>query len=165
MDVFDEFVIQRGDALWRSAWLLAGDAQLAEDLVQASLGKSYRVWRRMGPDEFEAYVRRTVFTTYLGWRRRRSFHEQPTEHLPDRVDSATARPSHDTVRALLQLPPRQRAVVVLRYFDDLTERRTAEVLGCSVGTVKSQTARALTSLRQSPHLQDRIQPGETDGGV
>ena len=151
---FDAFVLARGSALWRSAWLLTGEPHLAEDLVQTALGKSYRVWTRMAPHEFEAYVRRVMFTSYLRWRRRLSFHERPVERLPDETAAVAARPSGDLLNALRALPARQRAVVVLRYFDDLTERDTARVLGCSVGTVKSHTARALTTLRGSAHLTD-----------
>jgi RNA polymerase sigma-70 factor (sigma-E family) len=157
---FDSFVLARAGALRRSAWLLTGEPQLAEDLVQTALGKSYRVWTRMAPEEFEAYVRRVMFTSYLRWRRRLSFHERPVEHLPDGTAPNAARPSGDLLNALRTLPVRQRAVVVLRYFDDLTERETARVLGCSVGTVKSHTARALTALRQSTHLTDPSAGGE-----
>ena len=159
---FDGFVLARGSALWRSAWLLTGEPHLAEDLVQTALGKSYRVWNRMPPDEFEAYVRRVMLTSYLRWRRRLSFHERPAEHLPDGSAHIAERPSGDLLKALRALPARQRAVVVLRYFDDLTERDTARALGCSIGTVKSHTARALTALRGSAHLHRSVD-GATDG--
>ncbi len=80
-DGFDAFVGARGDALWRSAWLLTGDRQLAEDLVQTALAKSWRAWDRVGADGFEAYVRRVMYTTYVSWWRRRWRAERPTEHL------------------------------------------------------------------------------------
>ncbi|MDZ5621476.1 SigE family RNA polymerase sigma factor [Nocardioides sp. HM23] len=159
---FEAFVAARGDALWRSAWLLTSDHQLAEDLVQTALAKSWRAWSRVGADSFEAYVRRVLFTTYVSWWRRKWRGERPTADLPE-----TSTPTVDTdarndlVAALATLPRGQKAVVVLRYFEDLTEQQTADVLGISTGTVKSQCSRALTSLRSSPHLQ---QEDGTDGG-
>lgn len=152
---FDEFVASRGDALWRSAWLLTGDAQRAEDLVQTALGKSWRAWERVSANgSFEAYVRRAMYTTYATWWRRRWLGELPTAELPE---TPTPGPEpelrHDLLRALATLPRGQRATVVLRYFEDLSERETAELLECSVGTVKSQTARALARLRASSILR------------
>ena len=151
---FGAFVAARGDALWRSAWLLTGDHQLAEDLVQTALAKSFRSFDRVGADGFEAYVRRVLFTTYVSWWRRKWRGERPTEVLPE---TAAAAPDtdgrNDLVAALAELPRGQKAVVVLRYFEDLTEQQTAEVLGVSVGTVKSQCSRGLASLRSSPHLR------------
>ncbi|MDT0202010.1 SigE family RNA polymerase sigma factor [Nocardioides sp. AE5] len=148
---FADFVASRGDALWRSAWLLTGDSQLAEDLVQTALAKAWPKWGRV--DVFEAYVRRILFTTYASWWRRRWNGELPFADLPEHptydVDPTTR---GDLAAALAALPRGQRAVIVLRYFEDLTERQAAEVLGCSVGTVKSQTARALAALRSSSHL-------------
>jgi RNA polymerase sigma-70 factor (sigma-E family) len=152
---FDEFVASRGAALWRSAWLLTGDNQLAEDLVQTALGKSWSAWDRVSANgSFEAYVRRVMYTTYVAWWRRRWNGERPTADLPERPDPpAPQELRHDLVRALATLPKGQRAAVVLRYFEDLSERQTAEVLGCSIGTVKSQTARALAALRASSVLR------------
>ncbi|PWN04655.1 SigE family RNA polymerase sigma factor [Nocardioides silvaticus] len=153
-DDFDSFVAARGDALWRAAWLLTGDHQLAEDLVQTALAKSWRAWSRVGPDGYEAYVRRVLFTTYVSWWRRKWRGERPTEVLPERAAAAPDTDArNDLVAALTQLPRGQRAVVVLRYFEDLTEQQTADVLGISTGTVKSQCSRALTALRSSPHLR------------
>jgi RNA polymerase sigma-70 factor (sigma-E family) len=152
---FDEFVASRGDALWRSAWLLTGDNHLAEDLVQTALGKSWPAWERVSATgSFEAYVRRVMYTTYVAWWRRRWNGERPTDDVPERSEtSATPELRHDLVRALASLPKGQRAAVVLRYFEDLSERQTAEVLGCTVGTVKSQTARGLAALRASSVLR------------
>jgi RNA polymerase sigma-70 factor (sigma-E family) len=152
---FDGFVAARGDALWRSAWLLTGDAHLAEDLVQTALAKSYGAWDRIADlGGFEAYVRRVLYTTYLSWWRRRWNGEQPTERLPeDAVPTPDLALRRDLVAALARLPRGQRAVVVLRYFEDLTEAQAAEVLGCSVGTVKSQAARAMAALRGSSDLR------------
>ncbi len=151
---FDAFVAARGDALWRSAWLLTGDHQLAEDLVQTALAKSFRAYDRVGADGFEAYVRRVLFTTYASWWRRKWRGERPTETLPERpgVEPDT-NDRNDLMTALAELPRGQRAVVVLRYFEDLTEPQTAALLGISAGTVKSQCSRALTSLRASPRLR------------
>jgi RNA polymerase sigma-70 factor (sigma-E family) len=153
---FDEFVALRGDALWRSAWLLTGDAHRAEDLVQTALGKCWPKWERVNADgSFEAYVRRTMFTTYTAWWRRRWNGEIATESVPELTASQPNPDARaDLVVALATLPRGQRAVIVLRYFDDLTEQQTAEVLGCSVGTVKSQAARALKALRSSRALTE-----------
>jgi RNA polymerase sigma-70 factor (sigma-E family) len=151
---FESFVAARGDALWRSAWLLTGDHQLAEDLVQTALAKSWRAWSRVGPDSFEAYVRRVLFTTYISWWRRKWRGERPTEVLPEAPTATVDTDArNDLVAALAQLPRGQKAVVVLRYFEDLSEQQTADVLGISAGTVKSQCSRALTALRSSPHLR------------
>lgn len=148
---FDAFVLARGDALWRTAWWLTGDAHLAEDLVQTSLAKSYRAWQRLGPGGFEAYVRRVMVTTQSSWWRRRWRGEKPTERVPDvpgqAVDDLDLQ--RDLVTALRSLPAGQRAVLVLRYLEDLTEQQTAEALGVTVGTVKSQASRALRTLRAS----------------
>jgi RNA polymerase sigma-70 factor (sigma-E family) len=160
-DGFSEFVAARGDALWRSAWLLTGDHQLAEDLVQTALAKSWRHWRRVGPDGFEAYVRRVLYTTYVSWWRRKWRGERPTERLPETGEAGPDTDvRHDLVTALATLPRGQRAVVVLRYFEDLTVRQTADALGVSEGTVKSQAARALDTLRSSPQLSREESPDE-----
>ncbi|KAA1421210.1 SigE family RNA polymerase sigma factor [Nocardioides humilatus] len=153
-ETFDGFVAARGDALWRSAWLLTTDHQLAEDLVQTALAKSFRAYDRIGPGGFEPYVRRVMFTTYISWWRRKWRGERPTEVLPETgVTGPDTDARNDLVAALSGLPNGQRAVVVLRYFEDLTEQQTADVLGIKVGTVKSQCSRALTTLRSSPHLR------------
>jgi RNA polymerase sigma-70 factor (sigma-E family) len=155
---FDGFVVTRSAALMRTAWLLTGDWQLAEDLLQTALAKAYLAWHRIGPGREEAYVRRVLVTTYSTWWRRRWRGELPTEHLPDPAAGDGARSldvAADTdlrivvLAALAQLPRRQRATVVLRYYCDLSEAETAETLGCSVGTVKSQSAKGLARLRSS----------------
>ncbi|WP_377321297.1 SigE family RNA polymerase sigma factor [Pimelobacter simplex] len=154
---FEEYVAARGAALWRSAWLLTGDRHKAEDLVQTALMKCWRRWSRIeDAAAVEAYVRRTMVTTYTDWWRRRWNGELPTTELPDEPDRATPDPGirQDVLVALARLPRGQRAVVVLRYFDDLTEAQTATALGISVGTVKSQTSRALRTLRESGLLEE-----------
>jgi len=154
---FGAFVTERSPALVRSAWLLTGDQASAQDLVQTALAKTWVRWDRVVRQEApEGYVRRVMVTTYLSWRRRRWHGELPTEAMPERAvegDPYGEAELRATVRAALdELPRRQRAVVVLRYFDDLTEAQTAHALGCSVGTVKSQAAKALAKLRASAHL-------------
>ena len=158
---FDEFVATRGPALLRTAYLLTGDHGLAEDLLQTALAKSWFAWGRIdGPPE--PYVRRVVTTTYATWWRRRWRGEHPTGDLPD--PAAPAGPSvedRDALwRALAGLPRRQRAVVVLRYYEDLSEAETAAALGISKGTVKSQSAKALAALRRDGDLVRTIGGGQ-----
>jgi len=155
---FEEFVAARGRDLWRSAWLLTGDAQRAEDLVQTAMAKCWRRWDHIArSDAVEAYVRRALVTTYTDWWRRRWTGELPTEVLPETAAPDRTALSDDRsvlLAALATLPRGQRAVLVLRYFDDLTEAQTADALGISVGTVKSQASRALATLRTSDLLTE-----------
>ena len=152
-EAFAEFATSRHGALYRYAYLLTGDRGLAEDLVQEALVKTYVGWHRLrDPNNAEAYTRRVITTTAIGWWRRKSWRaERPNDDLPDGPADATA--ADDATarvwlwRELQQLPPRQRAALVLRYYEDLTEPQTAEILGCSVGTVKSQVSDALKKLR------------------
>jgi len=155
---FREFVAARSPALVRSAWLLTGDEAEAHDLVQTALAKTWTRWPHVvRKDAPEAYVRKVMLSTLLTWRRRRWRGELAVEVLPERVDVqdrfAEADLRHSVRAALQALPPRQRAVVVLRYFDDLTEAQTADALGCTVGTVKSQSAKAVAKLRASRALE------------
>ena len=151
---FEDFVAARSTALWRSAYLLTGDRQRAEDLLQTALVKAWRRWDSITRREaVESYVRAAIATTYTDWWRRRWNGEVPTGELPERAvpsEAAGVEVRQDVLAALARLPRGQRAVVVLRYFDDLTEQQTADTLGISVGTVKSQTSRALAALRTSP---------------
>jgi RNA polymerase sigma-70 factor (ECF subfamily) len=153
-DDFRQFVVARQRALLRSAWLLTGDWAAAEDLVQTALMRTWPKWRRLDtPDAAEAYVRRVMVNAFISSRRRRWHGEIPTESLPDTAtayDDVELR--HLVAAAVHVLPPKQRAVVVLRFFDDLTESQTAAVLGIAVGTVKSQTAKAFATLRRYPQL-------------
>lgn len=147
---FDDFVVARSQALTRSAYLLVRDAGLAEDLVQTSLTKAWFAWRRI--EDPEAYVRRIMVTTATSWWRRPWIRETPVEQPLTRAAAADAHLEHlaeeqDLWQALGRLPRRQRAVVVLRYVEDRTEAETASLLGCSVGTVKSQCSKALAKLR------------------
>ena len=153
---FEEFVAARSPALLRTAWLLTGDDGLAEDLVQTALAKAWPRWGAVQHDDPEAYVRAIVANTYATWWRRRWRGEVPTRSLPDRAGSdpyAAVDVRESVHRALAGLTRGQRVVVVLRHFDDLTEAQTAAALGVSVGTVKSQHARAMATLRTSPHLE------------
>lgn len=156
-DGFREFVGARSRALLRTAWLLTGDWASAQDLVQTALAKTWPAWDRIRrSDDPEVYVRRVLVTTYATWWRRRWRSEAPAGVLPETAAGTDAYDDVDrrtvVASALAGLTRGQRAVVVLRYFDDLTEVQTAAALGCSVGTVKSQHARALTVLRGSAQL-------------
>ena len=163
---FEVFVQTRTRPLLRTAYLLVGDEQRAEDLLQTALAKAWFAWRRIewAP---EAYVRRVMVTTSVSWWRRRWNGEMPTAELPETPRSTPDEGAHDhdLWLALRRLPPRQRAIVVLRYLEDRSERETALLLGCSVGTVKSQTARALAKLRLDPVLAPpRSEPATPEGG-
>ncbi len=149
---FDAFVVARSPALLRTAYLLTQNEGLAEDLLQTALTKSWFAWRRIdGPPE--PYVRRVLVTTSASWWRRRWTRETPTETLPERPSPDGNETDQDLWEALGHLPPRQRAVVVLRYLEDRTEVETARLLDCSVGTVKSQCAKAMAKLRVDPALE------------
>jgi RNA polymerase sigma-70 factor (sigma-E family) len=145
-----EFVSARGAALSRAAYLLTGDSQAAEDLVQETYVVLVRRWKRSGTVDQEAYVRRILYSRFVdGWRRRRLV-ELPSATLPEAPGADEAGAANDRVAlegALARLTPRQRAVLVLRFYEDLTEVQAAAVLGISPNTVKSQTRVALQRLR------------------
>ncbi len=156
----------RSTALLRTAYLFTGDWGTAEDLLQTALAKTWFRWAEVRDKQAaEAYVRQVMSRTYATWWRRRWRGETPTEVLPD-VPSADpyvqADARHLLRRALAELPPRQRAIVVLRYYEDLTEAHVAETVGCSLGTVKSTVSRALTRLRESGLLDDGLATCATD---
>lgn len=148
---YREYVTSRMDGLRRVAYLLCREWHTADDLVSITIGKLYRHWARVGPtDGVDAYVRRILLRVWLDekrrpWRRR----EEPTEHVPELESVAEYRVvDRDQLLDLLDgLPPRRRAAVVLRLYCDLSVDETAEILGCTTGTVKSQTARGLDTLR------------------
>lgn len=152
---FSEFVTARSARLLRTAYLLTRDWALAEDLLQTALVKAWSAWRRIEGDP-EPYVRRVLVNTYTSWWRRRWHHEYPKEHLPE--VAVRDRPTDGVedrdllLRALGRLPRQQRAVLVLRYFEDMTEAQIADTLHLSPGTVKSHAARALAALRGDPAL-------------
>jgi len=155
-DDFTQFVLESYATLLRRAFLLVGDHSRAEDLVQTCLISIYPRWRRV--KDPGAYLRTVMVRTALGWRRRRWTSELPTDPVPDiafDVDRADDIALADVVRrALLSLTPDQRAVVVLRYFEDCSEAETAHALGCSTGTVKSRASRAFAALRASGLLAE-----------
>lgn len=149
---FTAFVRARSANLLRLAVLLTGDRADGEDLLQTTLAKAYRSWWRLrDPGRAEAYVRRTLVTSVISWRRRGAARESATDRIPEGpvADQSAQVIDREVMRLALQsLSKGQRAVLVLRFFEDLSEWQTAELLGCSVGTVKSQTARGLAMLRR-----------------
>lgn len=148
---FTAFVLESSPNLMRVAFLLTGDRGLAEDLLQTSLEKTYRRWPGLRePDAAYAYVRRAMVNTHISWRRRRTVPEVLIETLPDRVaDPAPHAPSRSgaALAALAGLPPRMRTVIVLRFYEGLSEADTAAAMGSSIGSVKSQASRGLARLR------------------
>ncbi|WP_007512595.1 MULTISPECIES: SigE family RNA polymerase sigma factor [Pseudofrankia] len=168
---FERFVAVSGDRLLLTAlWLVGGHRGEAEDLLQGALERTYRHWNRVWVGNPEAYVRRALANAATSrWRRLRvRGHEVPllAEHEPagpDLLDHAIRLTQRDgLVRALLSLPPRQRAVIVLRYLHDLPEGEVAAALGCSIGSVRSQAFRGLARLRDSHHLVDIADPPPGD---
>jgi len=146
----EALVAERGSALLGTAVLLAGSRAAGEDLLQAALERLVRHWSRVRGDK-EGYLRRTMYNLAVDrWRSRRRRPEVLAEveppGQPDGTDAIHLR--HVLVAALATLPPRQRAVLVLRYWEQLSETEAAEVLGCSVGTVKSTASRGLARLRE-----------------
>jgi RNA polymerase sigma-70 factor (sigma-E family) len=157
---FDEFVVTRSSRLLRTAYLLTRDWALAEDLLQTALAKSWFAWGRL-TDDPEPYVRKILVNTYASWWRRRWRGETPTESLPESSapDPTSQIDNRDELwQALGRLPRRQQAVLVLRYFEDLSEAQVADTLGISTGTVKSQTSKALARLRLDPDLHGSEHP-------
>ncbi len=149
---FADFVHASWPGLYRTAHLLLGDHGLAEDLTQTALAKTYVAWARVRERQAAyAYARTTLVNTATSWFRRRSWrnelpHEDVGRDLTGRTPDPSDRPA--VLDALAALPPRQRAVVVLRFYDDLSVAQTADALGCAPGTVKSQTSAALARLRE-----------------
>jgi RNA polymerase sigma-70 factor (sigma-E family) len=150
---FDAMLDHHSRALLRTAYLLTGDRHLAEDLLQSALAKTWTRWSTIRDAErADAYVRTVMVNLSISWWRRRWRREVPTQHLPDviAVDPYAGVEHRDEIgRALATLTLRQRAILVLRFYDDMSEADVAAVLGCSVGTVKSTASRALATLRES----------------
>lgn len=157
---FDDFVRDRSAALLRTAYLLTRDHQLAEDLVQTALFKAAQSWERV-KDGPEPYVRRILYTQNISWWRRRHHVETSLSPVDDRARPGPDVELHVTLeRALDQLTPKQRTVLVLRYYEDLTEAETARVLHIGLGTVKSMHRQALSRLRVlSPGMVSLIGDG------
>ncbi|MFB7508307.1 SigE family RNA polymerase sigma factor [Streptomyces broussonetiae] len=165
---FQSFMVGRWPRLMRTAFLLTGEQHAAEDLVQSTLEQVYVSWRRVGAaDDPEAYVRRVMINAHARKHRRRLkeflapkddsglVHEVPD--TGDRIAQADDRSA--LLKALAQLPVRQREAVVLRYWEDLTETQAAEAMGCSVGTVKSNAAKGIAKLRAIPGLAETVMYG------
>jgi RNA polymerase sigma-70 factor (sigma-E family) len=155
---FEAYAAARMTYLRQTAYLLCGDWHRAEDLVQDALGRLYVHWRRASRAEnVDAYVRRTLVNAYLADRRRPWRRDVPTEFVPDRAAGEQQPQRIDELRAALaDLGPSQRAIVVLRFWDDLSVEQTAQAMGCSTGNVKSQSARGLARLREA------LNPDNTD---
>jgi RNA polymerase sigma-70 factor (sigma-E family) len=165
------FLAERGEALLRSAMLLAGGREAGEDLLQAALERLLRHWRKIEGDP-EGYLRRTLYHLAAdNWRQQQAWRKRLRLLQPGAgaaaVDSTAEVDLRDSlVRLLMQLPPRQRAVIVARYWEQLSEAESARVLGCSVGTVKSAASRGLRRLRElseSPDLGERATQGSARG--
>ena len=161
-DEFDEFVRTKRGALVRSAYLLTGDRDLAEDLVQSALARTHRAWSRLAePANAEAYTRKVMYHLQVSWWRRNRIVESMTEETVEPRPTggpgeATGLTNRMTIHgALAKLSPKQRAVLVYRYFEDRSEAETADLMGVHIGTVKSQTAKALVRLRAvAPELAE-----------
>ncbi|MCY0951375.1 SigE family RNA polymerase sigma factor [Streptomyces sp. H27-S2] len=161
---FADFVRGRWVPLIRFAHSLTLDEGRAEDLVQESLVRLWKVWPRLRQEQPDAYARRILVNLAISSRRRRWWGEKATAYVPDLPENAVAGPGaaigdRDLLRrALGRLPAKQRVIVVLRYVEDLPEREVAEILGCSTGTVKSQASRGLARLRELPLFNDSALP-------
>ncbi|WP_392671722.1 SigE family RNA polymerase sigma factor [Streptomyces sp. LN785] len=156
---FSSYVRARGPVLLRTARSLTANPSDAEDLLQTALTKTYVAWERIEDHRaLDGYVRRALVNTRTSQWRKRKVDEFACDELPEQEAAPASDPAeqqslHDAMwRAVLRLPDRQRAMVVLRYYEDLSEAQTAEVLGVSVGTVKSAVSRALGKLREDPGL-------------
>jgi RNA polymerase sigma-70 factor (sigma-E family) len=160
---YDDFYAAWWPRLVRTAYAVSGDLGVAEDAVQTALAKAYRSWRRVSrADSPEAYVRRMAVNEVLNHHRTAAARRESTRPDLPETASSTDDPqlTRDEVwRAVLTLPPRQRAVLVLRYYEDLSEHEIAEVLGCRPGTVKSQASAALASLRARLDADSRAGEG------
>jgi len=153
-DSFTAFVQEWSPPLMRVAFLLTGDRGLAEDLLQTSLEKVSRRWRHLSDQQMAyGYVRRVMVNTHISWRRRRAVTEVLVDTWPDLPGEDAPRPPRagQALAALAHLPPRMRTAVVLRFYEGLTEAETAQAMGSSLGSVKSQASRGLARLRE--HLE------------
>jgi RNA polymerase sigma-70 factor (sigma-E family) len=166
---FREYVEAKQTALWRAAYLMAGDPHLAQDLVQTALARAWRSWERVNrAEDADAYMYRILANVFASSLRRKWRGELPSgDAMPDPPageDGAAWEDRMVLLAAVRVLPRRQRAVITLRYYLDQTEGQTAQALGCSVGTVKSQASKALATLRAllSPDTDQtaRTAPGE-----
>ncbi|MFL6077979.1 MAG: SigE family RNA polymerase sigma factor [Mycobacteriales bacterium] len=165
MESFDAYVSGRGSALLRTAYLLTGDRYLAEDLVQEVLVKAHRHWARVIRLDYpDAYLRKAMLRQYLSWRRLRRSAEITVEAIPDRPTADDDHPERHADRDVLwsllaDLPRQQRAVLVLRYYEDLPDAEIGRLLGCATATVRAHAARGLARLRET------TTQSQTHGGV
>ena len=164
---FEAWLVAREPALQRTAHLLTGDIHSAQDLVQNTLARLYLQWERVrDADNVDAYVRKVLLNEFrTAWRRPVRRIEKTVELVPDAPapEAAAYDGSREAVwRFVCSLPPRQRAVVVLRFYEQLTEPEIAALMGISVGTVKSQSSRALATLRERLPRESRISRAEDD---
>jgi RNA polymerase sigma-70 factor (sigma-E family) len=161
---FEDRVATSGAALLRLAVMLAGEPHLAEDLVQSTLVRAFRKWRQVAAAAHpEAYLKAMVVNEFLSWRRRRASQELPAAVVgdgPTGEDVGGAQAARAVCWELLgDLPRQQRAVLVLRYYEDLPDEEIARVLGCGTSTVRSNAARALARLRQVvPAMDEEARP-------
>lgn len=162
---FTSFVRDHGASLLRTAVLLTGERALGEDLVQTALARAYGKWSRVSrADAPVSYVRRLMVNSHLSWRRRLASGEQVLASVPDRAarhDQDRVAAAEDLRRALLQLSPRMRTAVVLRYFEDLSQAETARLMGCTVSTVNNHVTRGLAVLRELLGPQQENDPTPT----
>ena len=155
---FTEFFVARAPALRRTAYVIVRDWHAAEDVTQLGFARLYVVWPRIRTETLEAYARKVVVNEALGWLRRRR-RDQPTDVVPEVAATTPTESPLDVGEALGLLPAQQRAIVALRFLDDLSVAEVADLLGVAQGTVKSQTSRALTTLRA--HIPDLVLTEET----
>ncbi|MFG1922697.1 SigE family RNA polymerase sigma factor [Cryptosporangium sp. NPDC048952] len=154
---FDTFVAAQGTPLLRFAFLLTGNHHLAEDMLQEALMRVHRRWPALErPEAISNYVRKAILRQYLSWRRLRSSSETPSATAPDAVspgsDHAERYAERDALRhALTSLPRQQRAVLVLRFYEDLDDTAIGELIGCSPATVRAHASRGLARLRGTVH--------------
>ncbi|SHE66404.1 SigE family RNA polymerase sigma factor [Streptoalloteichus hindustanus] len=152
---FGDYFAARFDSARRTAYAMCGDWGEAEELAQSAFVKVYARWRRIREDSADAYVRKVLIHEFLNTRRRRRARERAVAELPERADAnvaelfRSAESRGPLLAALRRLPDRQRAVVVLRFVQDLSLEQVADAMGCSVGTVKSQASRGLAQLREA----------------
>lgn len=163
-DQFDDFLVSRWPRLARLAYGLTGDRRVAEDIAQTALANAWAAWRRVSrADDPDAYLRRIVVNA-AGRQFRRRAPGEPAPGVRDPAGVDGAGPAHRAgersalLVALGELPPRQRAVIVLRFWEGLSDAQTASVLGCTARTVRSQAARALAGLRAHPALTEQAAP-------
>ena len=163
---FEEYATARQAHLIRFAYLMVRDHHLAQDLAQESLARVYDKWRRINANgNPDAYVRKVMLNQLLTWRRRRAWSERPVADLCDHAvaDQSAATDDRAAMAVLLsQLPMRQRAVIVLRFYEDLDDAAIADVLGCSPATVATHAKRALTHLRSAAAAADLVRGGNND---